>query len=570
MITYKKCYLMIVFILSFSIQTIGQTCNYYYKGVKIPLYVNNNKACISIIKENKKVNERILANVKVLNKINDKKYNICVVPQSDIKMLNSLHFLKEDLKSIVLTSCYLTEKNKEVFSTPYLNVKLKNEQDKDLLALYAEKYKLRIVGNGPYSPRLPLWYVLEITSETQSSPLDCANELYETGVFAESIPDFCSDNLICSNDPKYYLQWGLQNNNYQNIDISASPAWNYATGKNVKIAILDTGVDLKNIDLSGNIYNLGYDTETQTSPSRLYEDHATHCAGIAAAIKDNGKLIAGVAPEASIISISHRADINDSAPLKWADGIIWAYQNGADIISNSWYYPTHHAAIDDAIQDAFRFGRNGKGCVIVFATGNNGNDSISYPSNCNDTILAVGAIDQAGERWQYSNYGEKLDLVAPGVGIYSTLPEDVALPWSGTSMACPHVSGVAALVLERNSELTVTQVNSIINSNAKKLSGVSFNVIKPDGFWNNEFGYGLVDAYSSVINTPRTAYIQNEIVTGTRIISAGSIYIGKDVTDTKPQGDVILGQGDITIKAGCIEIKNSTIVPLGTTLTIEN
>ena len=137
-------------------------------------------------------------------------------------------------------------------------------------------------------------------------------------------------------------------------------------------------------------------------------------------------------------------------------------------------------------------------------------------------------------------------------------------------MACPHVSGVAALVLERNSELTVTQVNSIINSNAKKLSGVSFNVIKPDGFWNNEFGYGLVDAYSSVINTPRTAYIQNEIVTGTRIISAGSIYIGKDVTDTKPQGDVILGQGDITIKAGCIEIKNSTIVPLGTTLTIEN
>ena len=114
------------------------------------------------------------------------------------------------------------------------------------------------------------------------------------------------------------------------------------------------------------------------------------------------------------------------------------------------------------------------------------------------------------------------------------------------------------------------QVNSIICSNAKKVSGVNFNTTKPFGSWNNEYGYGLLDAYSSVINTPTDVYIQNDSVTGTRLISAESIHVGRDVTNTKPYGDVVLGPGDITLKAKVIEIKNSTTVPIGTTLTIEN
>ena len=137
-------------------------------------------------------------------------------------------------------------------------------------------------------------------------------------------------------------------------------------------------------------------------------------------------------------------------------------------------------------------------------------------------------------------------------------------------MACPHVAGVAALVLERNPELTVTQVNSIINGNAKKLSGVNFNVTKADGSWNNEYGYGLVDAYNSVINTPNVVYIQNETLTGTNNITADNIYVGRNVTNRQEYGDVVLGSGNITLNAGYVEIRNSTTVPLGTTLTINN
>lgn len=556
---------MILFVIIGSTHTIAQSDYYYYKGEKIPLTLNDKKVCVSVPKVGKS-SERILANVKVLNKIKDEEFDIFVILRSEYEKLITLDFWKEDAKYAIITPSYITTEKKEVFLSPYLNVQLKNEQDFNLLLLYAERYGLRIVKQDAL---MPLWYILVLTQNCDKNTLECANELFESGDFASSVPDLCSDDLTCSNDPLFNQQWGLQNDNYPDIDISVCNAWNYATGKNIKIAILDTGVELNHIDLASNISNLSYDTETDSSPSVVYSMHGTHCAGIAAAIKDNGIQIAGVAPEATIVSISNSMDAQTNSRLKRADGITWAYQHDIDIISNSWGSAEQHDAIDKAIYNAFIYGRNGKGCIIVFSSGNDTINSVCYPANCNDTILVVGSIDYTGVKAPSSNYGTKLDLVAPGVRILSTLPHDEVGRLSGTSMACPHVAGVAALILERNSELTVSQVNSIICSNAKKITGVNFNYTKPDGSWNNEYGYGLVDACNSVANTPDTVYVQNETITGTRIISAGSIYVGRNVTNTKPYGDVILGQGDITLKAGYVEIKNSTTVPLGTTLTID-
>lgn len=99
---------------------------------------------------------------------------------------------------------------------------------------------------------------------------------------------------------------------------------------------------------------------------------------------------------------------------------------------------------------------------------------------------------------------------------------------------------------------------------------VTFGEKKADGTWNNMYGYGLVDAYNAVVNTPNVTYIQNEAVTGTRTVSANRIYVGRNVTENKSEGDVILGPGIVTLKADYIEIKNSTSVPLGTTLRINN
>lgn len=571
MIMSKKVILIMLLLISCSIGVIAQTSYYYYKGNRIPLTVDNSNVCVSIPKNKGEASKELLKNINILDKIKDVDFDISIIPLSDLQKISALSSWKEEAMSILLSPCYRTKDNAEVILTPYLNVRLKREQDINLLSSYAERYGLRIVKRDSY---LPLWYILSISSETGKNALEIANELWESGLFAASVPDLWSDDLTCSNDPMFNQQWGLYNSNHPGKDISVCPAWNYSTGKNVKIAILDTGVDLNHIDLAANISNLSYDTESDSSPSIIYHYHGTHCAGIAAAVKDNGIQIAGVAPEATIVSISNSMNATVNSRLKRADGIIWAYEHGVDIISNSWYSKTHHDVIDEAIYNAFKYGRQGKGCVIVFASGNltisDDNYYVKYPANCNDTILAVGAIDSTGTKTLYSDYGDELDLVAPGDYILSTIPNNLTGFDSGTSMACPHVAGVAALILERNPELTVTQVNSIICRNAKKLSYVTFDETKPYGSWNERYGYGLVDAYSSVINTPPIVYIQNDTITGTEIISADKIYVGKDVTDRKEYGDVTLGQGDITLKAKYVKIKNSTTVPLGTKIKIEN
>ena len=558
--------MVILIIILCSTNAIAQTDYYYYKGNKIPLLLNENKVCLSISKDRQNTIKRIFANVKVLKKIEDDDFDIIVILQSEFEKLTSLDSWKEDAKSVILSHSYFTTDKTEVYVTPYLNIRLQKEQDIDLLTLYAKQYGIKIVKQDPL---MPLWYILAVNQNCDMNTVECANRIWESGKFAASVPDLCSDDMTCSNDPMFNQQWGLQNSINTGIDISASAAWNYATGKYVKIAIVDTGVDMTHVDLVSNISNLSYDAETNTSPSVVYRYHATKCAGIAAAVKDNNIHIAGVAPEAEIVSISANIEYSTNIALKLANGITWAYQHGVDIISNSWHI-SNHSAIDEAIQNAFLYGRQGKGCVIVFSSGNEYSSNVCYPANSNDSILAVGAIDKTGARANFSSYGTTLDLVAPGVGILSTYPVNQTASDSGTSMACPHVAGVAALILELNPELTVTQVNSIINSHAKKLSGVNFNVNNAYGLWNNEYGYGLVDAYNSVINTPSLVYIQNDTITGTSVVSEDYIYVGSDVTDRTDYGDVILGPGNITLKAEHTVIKNSTTVPLGTTLAIEN
>ena len=160
---------------------------YYYRGNKIPLFLNKNKVVVSIPKEYGDIIERFHANVQTWNKIKTESFDSNIILRSEYEKLTSLDFWAEDSKSVVLTSSYFTENGDEVFATPYLTVRLKKEEDIDLLTSYAERYKLAIVKN---MPTMPLWYILHVIPETEKSPMKCANELYESGDFAESIADF--------------------------------------------------------------------------------------------------------------------------------------------------------------------------------------------------------------------------------------------------------------------------------------------------------------------------------------------------------------------------------------------
>ena len=186
----RKYFLMLLFI-SCSIQAIAQ--NYYYghynSWEKIPLTVNENKICVSVFKDNKDIRERILANVQVLDTIKDEDiFDIFVILRSDFEKLTSQDFWEEDAKSVILTSSYITKDfNMEVYETPYLNVKLKKGEDLDLLTSYAKLYRLIIVGS--FSQNMPLWYVLYVTPDSDKSPLECADVIFESGDFSAAVPD---------------------------------------------------------------------------------------------------------------------------------------------------------------------------------------------------------------------------------------------------------------------------------------------------------------------------------------------------------------------------------------------
>lgn len=501
-----KAHFIIFMLLAGCLSSTAGTPYYYCLGKKKPLTEVSNRMSVAV---NSSAPMSLSSGYSVVREIKDNSFRILVCEDNSPNVLPSgaVSFeakLKEVSTDAMVSPCYKNEDGDNIVITPYLNVKLKKASDYTLLENAARENNLTIVTQDQF---MPLWYILSVTTETNGTSLDIANSLYETGLFAEAIADFSSENnLQCSYDPLVTQQWGLYNAIYDDIDISICGAWSYATGRGIKIGILDHGVDANHIDLAQNIHPLSFDTESGTSPAKLFGKHGTHCAGIAAAVRNNGIQVAGVAPDAKIVSISNSFDTTSNSQLKRADGFIWAYKNGVDIISNSWISGTEHPAINEAIAEAFKYGREGKGCIIVFAAGNHYRKnpiSISYPANCNDKILTVGAITQSGERASFSQVGYKLDVVAPGHGILSTLPNNQVDLKNGTSMACPHVAGLAALILERNPRLTVTQVNDIIEKNTKKVGPNSYDEIRKNGTWNNHYGYGLINAEQALINTPR-------------------------------------------------------------------
>lgn len=193
-------------------------------------------------------------------------------------------------------------------------------------------------------------------------------------------------------------------------------------------------------------------------------------------------------------------------------------------------------------------GRLGKGAVVVFASGNKSKEVSDYPGNFNPDILVVGSINNSKNRSSFSSYGLSLDITAPGEDILSTIPGNKVEVKSGTSMAAPHVSGVAALVLSVNPNLTRKQVVDIIEKSANK--GLSYSFINDsshkNGLWNNEVGYGIYNAYSALQMANENVSLSNKTFVGSNnnvygwnitssniTLDSGStvnIYVGNSLT----------------------------------------
>ncbi|WP_281085011.1 S8 family peptidase [Segatella bryantii] len=344
----------------------------------------------------------------------------------------------------------------------------------------------------------------------------------------------------------YDTQYYLKNTINPDYDINVEPAWQICiVDTTLIVAVVDQGLDRNHEDL-GNVTLNGYTVGYSNAGEPINYDnndggrkaHGMMCAGIIGA-NDNYIGIKGIAPGIKLMPVNifpkpvvydvnnpNRVLYSGAASDKYiAKAIIWAVNNGADIINCSWGSQGKYKYINYAIRYALDYGRDGKGCIIVAAAGNDYNESsapldVTFPAYY-DEVIAVGAIDSSGKIAGFSQRGNHLDLVAPGVSIistdrmsplgYSSFSNYAIL--SGTSFSAPQVAGVAALMLSINPSLTGAQVRNILKTTAKDLGTAGRD---------NTFGYGLVDAYEAV----KASYRGTMSIDGpTTICDSASYYV---------------------------------------------
>ncbi len=371
--------------------------------------------------------------------------------------------------------------------------------------------------------------------------LQAANEFHHLRGIAFAQPNFVypAEDLRSSipSDPYFHEQWALQNlgqsaavgdvdsdGNWDYVkgvagaDVDAVRAWEITRGyAEIKIAVLDSGIDLDHPDLQANILT-GYDAVARDSIANddnfhSMGGHGTAVAGIIAAVADNGLGISGLAPNCKLMPI-RVFDENSTDDVTLASGIRAAADLGADVLNNSWCGGSPSAVITDAIQYAHTKGRKGRGCAIVFSAGNAGTGQVPYPAALAQ-VIAAGAANMfdekksAGSRdgqlkWG-SNYGAALDVVAPTL-VYTTdlagsegySKNDYYAIFDGTSAAAPHVAALAGLLLSLNPGMTAGEVQNLIEASCDKIGRYAYSVARSNGWWNTRFGYGRINAYRAL------------------------------------------------------------------------
>lgn len=295
-------------------------------------------------------------------------------------------------------------------------------------------------------------------------------------------PDTRVSIAASPNDPAYNdpsLVYGPQM-------MKAPTAWDSSMGdSNIIIGILDTGVDTAHPEFSGRILP-GYDFVNNDSDPADDHGHGTHVAGIAAAGINNGIGIAGIAGQASILPVKVLDNTGNGWWSNVATGMTWAVDHGARVINLSLGGTVDSQVMRDAVAYA-----TAHDTVVVVAAGNSATDTPFYPA-VYDNVLAVGAMTPFGERASFSNYGPNVDVMAPGSTIYSTAWSGTGQSYefrSGTSMASPHVAGLAALMLSVNPTLSESDVRNLIMNNTQAADPQVVDYY---------LGHGLVDAGAAV------------------------------------------------------------------------
>lgn len=369
-------------------------------------------------------------------------------------------------------------------------------------------------------------YEVEFSQQAMVNAMITELELLSYIEYAEKKPLFKTSFVP---DDIQGTQWGL-------TKINAVQAWDISTGSaSVKIAIVDNAVSTLHEDLQVNIYIntseiagngidddlngyiddvSGYDVAdgdgnpnppASAGPSAPFV-HGTHCAGTAAASTDNGVGIASIGFNTTIIPVKCTPDNSSSQGNELPnayDGVYYGIRAGADVISMSW--GGGFSTTGESIMSA----ASSLGIVLVAAAGNNDSSTPFYPA-AYAQVISVGATDISDTKSSFSNYGTTIDVMAPGSGIYSTVSGNGSEygSLSGTSMACPLVAGLCALVIDQNPSFSPAQVKAALQNGCDNIDALNPSYI-------GMMGAGRINAYQTLAGT--SGLIENDVVNSTSI-----------------------------------------------------
>mgnify|MGYP001162846211 FL=1 len=354
-----------------------------------------------------------------------------------------------------------------------------------------------------YKFNLHCYYIVELENDQVSK--DIIQKFSDLLIVDKVELNSRNEIYLTPNDPFYSNQWNHNNygqvsNGNPDADIDTDEAWDVSIGSdNIIIAILDSGVDLDHPDYVDKITN-GYDFANNDTNADDDNGHGTACAGIAAATGNNGIGISGICWNCKIMPVKVMGDEGTGQDTDIAQGVIWASDNGAHVVSMSLGGGMYNSYFEDAIDYA-----TNNGTTVIAATGNDDFGTISYPARY-DNCIAVGAMSPCnerknsdscdGENFWGSNYGIGIDLLAPGVKIPATsIGGGYTTQFNGTSSACPHAAGVAGLIYSVMSNVTPEEVRTIMQIQSDDIGAIGYDL---------ETGFGRLNASKSIRNLLET------------------------------------------------------------------